>query len=233
MSSIALSGSITLIMKEDILKKILLPLVAFAAGSLIGGAFFHMLPVAIGEISSLNHVFLSLTLGFVSFLILEQFMHWHHCHRKMVYHKEPVSYLILIADGLHNFLGGLAIGGIFMVDIRLGITAWFAAAAHEVPQELGDFGVLVQGGWSKRQALMLNFLSGLTFLVGGMTVYFGSSILEINTNYLIPFGAGNFIYIAASDLIPLINKEDTLTKNVLHFGSFLLGLFGLYALAVF
>jgi zinc and cadmium transporter len=230
MSVIALSGSITLILKEKTLKKILLPLVAFAAGSLIGGALFHMLPIAIKQINNTHLVFLFVAFGLVVFLALEQFMHWHHCHRATINHKEPATYLILIADGLHNFLGGLAVGGVFLVDIQLGITAWFAAAMHEIPQELGDFAVLVNGGWKKGKALLFNLISGLTFLVGGIVVYFASTQFDVNTDYLIAFGAGNFIYIAASDLIPQINKEESLKNNLIHYGAFIAGLTLLYFL---
>jgi zinc and cadmium transporter len=116
-----------------------------------------------------------------------------------------LTYLILLGDGLHNFLGGLAIGGIFIIDIRLGIASWLAAAAHELPQELGDFAVLIHGGWSKRSALLFNFLSGLTFLLGGLIAYILS--FQLDVSWLIPFAAGNFIYIGASDLIPEMNKD--------------------------
>jgi len=232
MSAIALSGSIALILKKEALDKILLVLVALAAGSLIGGALFHMLPIAIREIGNTRSVFVCVALGLLVFLALEQFMHWHHCHRETVDHKEPSTYLILIADALHNFLGGLAIGGVFLVDIQLGITAWIAAAMHEVPQELGDFGVLVHGGWEKRKALLFNLLSGLTFLLGGMTVYFTSTHFDINTDYLIAFGAGNFIYIGASDLIPQINKEETMINNLAHYAAFAIGMALLYVLSL-
>jgi len=231
MSAIALSGSITLVLKQKTLDKILLPLVAFAAGSLIGGALFHMLPVAIEQIGDTHLVFLCVAGGFIAFLALEQFMHWRHCHRKHVDLKEPVTYLILIADGLHNFIGGLAVGGVFLIDIKLGISTWLAAAAHEVPQELGDFGVLIKGGWKKRKALLFNVISGLTFLAGGMAVYFASAELEINTDFLIPFGAGDFIYIGASDLIPQVNKEATIRGNIIHYSSFVMGLALLYVLS--
>ena len=231
MSAIALSGSITLILKEQTLNKILLPLVAFAAGSLIGGAFFHMLPISIEQIDNTNFVFLFVALGFLSFLALEQFMHWHHCHRRPEDQKEPFTYLILIADGLHNFIGGLAVGGVFLIDIKLGISTWLAAAAHEIPQELGDFAVLLKGGWKKRKALLFNVISGLSFLAGGIVVYFASAKLELSTDFLIPFGAGNFIYIGASDLIPQVNKEATVKGNIVHYISFLTGLLLLYVLS--
>ncbi|HMU46827.1 MAG TPA: ZIP family metal transporter [Chitinophagaceae bacterium] len=230
MAAIALTGSITLILPEKLLQKILLPLVALAAGSLIGGSFFHLLPEAIEQMNNQLTVFVLAVAGFAVFMALEQFMHWHHCHKKLVHHKEPVTILILVADGLHNFIGGLAIGSVFIIDVRLGIAAWIAAAAHEVPQELGDFGVLVQGGWNKKKALLYNFLSGLTFLLGGLVVYFASSRFQVNTNYLVPFGAGNFLYIAASDLIPQINKGETIKKNLLHYFAFIAGILLLFFL---
>lgn len=208
-----------------------MPLVAFAAGSLIGGAFFHLIPAALQQMSNVSSVFLSVSLGFIAFLALEQFMHWHHCHRKLADRRDPTTYLILVADGLHNFLGGLAIGSVFLTDVRMGVLAWLAAAMHEIPQELGDFGVLVHGGWKKNKALMFNFLSGLTFLAGGMIAYLTSTQLEIDTNFLIAFGAGNFIYIGASDLIPQINKEVSMKINLVLYGSFILGLALLFFLS--
>ena len=152
MSAIALVGAVTLVLRERTLERILLPLVAFAAGSLLGGAFFHMLPVALAADMRDVTVYALILSGFATFFGLEQFLHWHHCHRAQATCKKPLTYLILIGDGLHNFLGGLAVAGTFLIDIRLGVVTWLAAAAHEVPQELGDFGVLVHGGWERRQA---------------------------------------------------------------------------------
>ena len=129
---------------------------------------------------------------------------------------------------MHNFIGGLAIASTFLIDIRLGIMSWLAAAAHEVPQEIGDFGVLVHGGWSKKKALLFNMLSGLTFLLGGLVTYFAS--ISFNTAFLVAFAAGNFIYIAASDLIPEVNRHAGNRKNAIHFLSFLIGLMIMAAL---
>jgi zinc and cadmium transporter len=133
-----------------------------------------------------------------------------------------LTYLILIGDGLHNFIGGLAIAGTFIADIRLGIMAWLAAAAHEIPQELADFGVLIHGGWEKRKALMFNVLSALTFLVGGLLTYVVSFNLDVS--FLIPFAAGNFIYIGASDLVPEVKEHENLRINVVNFLAFIFGL---------
>ena len=132
-----------------------------------------------------------------------------------------MTYLILIADGIHNFIGGLAVAGAFLIDIRVGISAWIAAAAHEIPQELGDFGILIHGGWKKGRALLYNLLSALTFLIGGIIAYIAS--LTTDVTFLLPFAAGNFIYIAAADLIPEIKHEESAMLNVVHFLSFFAG----------
>mgnify|MGYP001811648628 CR=1 FL=1 len=199
MSSLALVGSLTLLLPEQKLQRVLMPLVALAAGSLLGGALFHMLPAAVDHLGNELAVYVWLVGGFVAFFLLEQFLHWHHCHRSPSQHG-PLGYLVLLADAGHNFIGGLAVGGAFMIDIRLGIVTWLVAAAHEVPQELGDFGILVHSGWSARRALAFNVASAATFLVGALIAYGVSGSLDVA--FLIPFAAGNFLYIAASDLIP-------------------------------
>ena len=222
MSLIALVGSVTLILSEQTLQKILLPLVAFAAGSLIGSAFLHMIPAGLSSYGGGDSFYLWILLGFVVFFALEQLLHWHHCHRAAVSCKQPLGYLILVGDALHNFIGGTAIAGTFLIDIRLGVMAWLAAAAHEIPQELGDFGVLIHSGWKKRSALLFNVLSALTFLVGGLVAYMASS--KINVDFLVPFAAGNFLYIGASDLVPELNKHTDVVQNLIHFVSFTLGI---------
>jgi zinc and cadmium transporter len=222
MGVIALVGSVTLVLSAQALQRILLPLVAFAAGSLLGGAFFHMIPAALATGMTDVAVYTLVLAGFAVFLALEQFLHWHHCHRAEASCKKPLTYLILIGDGLHNFLGGLAVAGTFLIDIRVGIVTWLSAAAHEVPQELGDFGVLVHGGWERREALFYNVLSALTFLVGGIVAYAASFRLDVT--FLVPFAAGNFIYIGAADLIPEFKTHADFKANIVHFVAFALGL---------
>jgi zinc and cadmium transporter len=222
MSAIAMVGSLTLVLPEGTLSRLLLPLVAFAAGSLLGGAFFHMIPAGLGAGYDPLQAGALILAGFSAFFVMEQCLHWHHCHRAQSECRQPLTYLILIGDGLHNFLGGLAIAGTFLIDFRLGLTTWLAAAAHEVPQELGDFAVLVHGGWSRRKALLYNVLSGLTFLLGGLLTYALSFTLDMS--WLILLAAGNFLYIGASDLVPEVNKHDDLRANAVHLVAFLAGL---------
>jgi zinc and cadmium transporter len=230
MSVIALVGSVTLLLPEGAFTRALTPLVAFAAGTLLGGAFFHMLPAALAGDAAPGAVFAWTMAGFALFFALEQFLHWHHCQRAAADCRRPLTYLILIGDALHNFLGGLGVAGVFLVDVRLGAAAWLAAAAHEVPQELGDFGVLVHGGWTRGRALLFNLLSGLTFLVGGLLAWALSA--RIDTAFLVPFAAGNFLYIGASDLVPEVRSHERAAANLLHFAAFAAGLLLLWGLAV-
>jgi zinc and cadmium transporter len=198
MTAIALVGGLTLLLDEATRQRMLLPLVAFAAGSLIGGALFHMIPAAIAGGASPLVPLVWVALGFTLFLAIEQLLHYHHCHRASVGCRRPLTYLVLRGDGLHNFLGGLAIGTTFLLDVRLGIATWLAAAAHEIPQELGDFGVLLHGGWSKGQALLLNVVSASTFLLGGLLAYAASATLEVA--FLVPLVA----FVAGMGLLLLI-----------------------------
>jgi zinc and cadmium transporter len=221
MSCIALVGSVTLLFSERTLQRLLLPLVAFAAGSLIGGALFHMIPSAVSELGNSVNLYIWIAAGFLLFLALEQFLNWHHSHSQSPQERAPLTYLILVADALHNFIGGLFVTASLLVDLRLGLVAWLAAAAHEIPQELGDFGVLLHGGWSKSKALIYNFCSALTFLAGGLVAYAASGTL--NVAWLIPFAAGNFLYIGAADLIPEIKKTHDWKTNLLHFTAFTCG----------
>jgi zinc and cadmium transporter len=228
MSAIALVGGVALLIPDRTLRVLIPPTVAFAAGTLLGGGLFHLLPSGLARMGDAHAVFVWCAVGFVGFLFLEQLLHWHHCHRPPSEHRRPLTWLILVADAFHNFIGGMAVGGAFLADIRLGVTCWIAAAAHEVPQELGDFGVLVHGGWRKGQALLFNFASALTFLLGGLLVW--GARFEIDTSFLLPFAAGNFLYVGAVDLVPEVGRTENFRRNISHAGFFVLGMGLLWAL---
>ncbi|GAB2688714.1 ZIP family metal transporter [Aliiglaciecola sp. 3_MG-2023] len=230
MSLIAIIGGLFILLPEDILQRWLKAIVAFAAGSLLGGAFFHMLPHALNASEAQSMVMLWVVAGFTAFFALDQLLEWHHCHRLPSEHVRPLGPLLLIADGVHNFLGGLAIGAIFLVDIRAGIAAWTAAALHEIPQEIGDFGAMVHAGYSRRKALIYNFISALTFPLGGVIAYAVGQ--NMNVYFLVALGAGNFLYIAGADLIPEIKQAEGLRETGVRFVFFVLGVSLLYAVTL-
>ena len=227
-SLIAFIGALTLFLREKLLNKILLILVSFSAGALMGGAFLHLLPEAIIKVgakeSSILTLFLFLLFGFCIFFILEQFIRWHHHHALRHPEIMSFSYLILISDGAHNFIDGLIIAASFAIAFPLGVVTAIAVALHEIPQEIGDFGVLVYGGFKKVKALFLNFLSAITIIFGGIVGFLLSEKIGESIIFLLPFSAGNFIYIACSDLIPEIKHKVSAKKSLIHFLVFLMGI---------
>lgn len=222
MSAIALSGSLTLVLSDATLQKLLLPLVAFGAGALLGGAIFHMLPSAVDSLDRPLTAYILFIAGFFAFYLVEQCLHWHHCHRGGACEHPPVGTLVLVADGLHNLIGGLAVGASFLLGTSVGASAWAAAAAHEVPQELGDFGVLVHSGLEPKRALLLNLLSALTFPLGALIAYGAAGVFEVA--YLVPFAAGNFVYIGATDLVPQLTVSEDWRDKMVHTVALALGL---------
>jgi zinc and cadmium transporter len=176
-------------------------------------------------------VMLWVAVGFTVFLALDQLLEWHHCHRPPSEHIRPLGPLLLVADGAHNLLGGLAIGAIFMVDVRAGVAAWTAAALHEIPQEIGDFGAIVHAGYSRKRALFYNFLSALTFPLGAVIAYTLGQAIDVSV--LIALGAGNFLYIAGADLIPEVKRSEQLRETLIRFVFFVLGAALLFAVHVF
>lgn len=221
MTSIAMVGSVTLLLPEARFARLLSPLVALAAGSLLGGAFWLMLPESVRQLGNTPATWVGFMGGFVAFFVLEQGLHWHHCHRAPSHHR-PVGQLVLVADALHNFVGGLTVTAVVLVDVRLGLAAWAAAAVHEVPQELGDFGILVNSGWSRARALGWNLASGSTFLVGGVLAWALSGAMDVA--YLIPIAAGNFAYIGATDLLPELTTDPSLVSKAWSIAAFTVGL---------
>ncbi len=226
LAAVSLVGAFTVLLSKKLFHQLIPNLVAFSAGALIGGAILHLIPESITELGNEPKTFLLTLLGIVLFYILEQFIHWHHCHKETHEHKHPVSYLILVADTIHNLIDGMAVGAAFLVNPVVGSSTLVAVVAHEIPQELGDFGIFIHSGWSVSKALLVNFMSSLTFLIGGLLVYFISE--DINVSYLLPFAAGTFIYIAAVDLIPEIKTNCELKFRFSYFAFFVIGLLVMY-----
>ena len=215
-SCASLVGIITLLLRKDWLAKALLVLVSFSAGTLLGDAFIHLLPEATEQGFTLA-VSLSFIAGIAVFFSLEKFVHWRHCHTPTSkQHPHPVAFMNLVGDGLHNFIDGLVIGASYLASIPLGITTTLAVVFHEIPQEMGDFGVLLNAGLSKRKAVLFNFISALTAVAGGAVAFAVGSSVEGFSAALVPFTAGGFVYIAVADLIPEMHKETRPVKSALQ-----------------
>lgn len=229
MTAIAVIGGLFVLLPEATLRRLLKPMVAFAAGSLVGGALFHLLPHALAPGVAPGRPLAWVAIGFAIFFALDQLLEWHHCHKPPSEHTRPLGPLLLLADGLHNLLEGLAVGAILLVDLGAGVAAWLAAAIHEVPQEIGDFGALVHAGMPRRRALALNALSGLTFPLGGVIAWLVGDAVDIDV--FLALGCGNFLYIAAADLIPEVKRSERLSSVAIRFLAFVAGALLLFALS--
>lgn len=221
-SLVSFIGIITLAMKKS-LNKILRILVSFAAGSMAGAAFLVLLPEAV-EAGSSQSVFTFMFLGIIAFFVLENFLHWYHCHKGNC-KAHRFTYLNLIGDGFHNFLDGMVIAASYLVNLPLGIVTTIAVIFHEIPQEIGDFGILVYGGFTRIKALFYNFISALTAMIGALFVYFFKFGIANYYALLVAFAAGSFIYMATADLIPELHKETKIKKSVVQLILFLIGVF--------
>ncbi len=209
-SLVSLVGLAALSLRQDLLRKALFLLISLAAGALLGDAFIHLLPEAFEHADPLLVSLLTLG-GILSFFLLEKFLHWHHSHGDDEFSPEharihPVGNLVLVSDGVHNLIDGLAIGAAFMVSTEIGIATAVAIALHEIPQEIGDFGLLIHAGFSRAKALVMNFISALTAFAGlGIAFWLGATH-ETLVPLVAAFAAGNFIYIALADLVPELQK---------------------------
>jgi zinc and cadmium transporter len=229
-SLISLIGIFFIGMKQDTLTKTIKYLVSFAVGGLLGGAFFHLLPESME--TGNPSLFIYVLSGILIFFLIENFLHWRHCHKGQC-DAHTFTYLNLIGDGIHNFIDGMIITASFVTDIRLGVITTLAVAAHEIPQEIGDFGILVYGGFSKSKALLFNLLSALTAMAGAVIAYFSFSQIVWLKEVLIPFTAGGFLYIALVDLIPELHKDGGKDNMALQFITMISGLLLMWLLKVY
>jgi len=228
-SIISFIGIFTLFLKKEILKKVLLYLVSFTAGALFAQAFIHLIPESLSRIGPDSTILV--LVGILLFFVIEKFLRWHHCHNSgCPDHKAPIATINLIGDGVHNFVDGLLIAASFTVSLPLGISTSLAILLHEIPQEIGDFGVLVHGGMKPKKALIFNFLTAITAIFGVVIFFTLGSFIEGFAYLLLPITAGGFIYIAGSDLVPELHRESNSKKIVVQFAFMLLGIFLMYFL---
>jgi len=232
-SLISLIGLFTLSIKENQLKNILIYSISFSAGALFGDVFIHLLPEIIEKNGLTVQISTFTLLGIVISLFIEKIIHWRHCHMPVnKTHVHRFAYMNLFGDSIHNFIDGLIIGTAYLISIPVGLATTLAVVFHEIPQEIGDFGVLIHAGISRKKALIYNFLTATTSILGAVIAILLSSKVEGATNMLSAFAAGSFIYIAGSDLIPELHKETELKKSVIQIFTFILGIAIMYGLLI-
>lgn len=235
-SVVSLIGGILLLIKRGWAERLTEPLSAFAAGALLGTAFLDLLPEAVEAAEEMaidpHSIFLWVLVGIISFFLLERFVHWFHHHHEHAEHaKKPVGALIVLGDSVHNFIDGVAIAVTFLVDPALGVITTLAVGAHEIPQEIGDFAVLLKAGYSRKKVLWLNVFSACTALLGALITFIVGPSIAGSLPVLLAITAGFFAYIALSDLVPEIHAWGTRKLAILETSLLLLGV-GFVALVI-
>ncbi|MGD2142214.1 MAG: ZIP family metal transporter [Candidatus Bathyarchaeota archaeon] len=238
-SFFSLVGILSLSLRDDSLHKILFFLIAFSAGTILGAALFDLLPEAIEHVEG-SVVFLYIASGFVAFYFLERFIYWYHGHghqSDIREHQEEkatkgFAYLNVLGDAIHNFIDGMIIAASFTTTFSVGLATTIAVIFHELPQEMGDYGVLVYAGFERPKALVLNFAAALSVVAGGIFTIFFLDTVETLSGLLISFSAGAFLYLAASELIPELQREENFWRSLIQFAIFLLGIAMIWYLGV-
>lgn len=230
-SVVSLVGVFSLSIKEDILKKYINFFISLAIGALLGDAFIHIIPEALENGLNTTLTSLLIIVGIILFFVIEKFIHWHHHGEdKNEIHIHPVGKLVLFTDGFHNFIDGAIIGASFLVSLPVGIATTIAVILHEIPQEIGDFAVLIHAGYTKKKALWLNFISALASLLGLVFVFIFGNIIDNFVMWVVPIAAGGFIYIAVADLIPELHKTKNINHSLIQIGIIVLGIISMIAL---
>lgn len=237
MSLISLIGVFTLSFNERLLRKWVFVLISLAVGALFGGAIIHLIPEALEKIDNAAVASFFVLLGIMTFFILEKFLHWHHHAHENNSHKgeellekngkrklKPLGYLVLISDSVHNLIDGIIIGTSYLISIEVGIATTIAVILHEIPQEISDFGVLIHAGFSKARALLLNFATALFAIIGVMLAFLAQNISGELVPIITAFAAGNFLYIAGSDLVPELHKTSDLKRSFVQLIAVLVGI---------
>ncbi len=222
-SVVSLVGIVSLVVKKNLLNKITVLLVSIAVGTLFGDVFFHLIPETYKKIDNAFQTGTLIISGILLFFVLEKFLRWRHVHITSDSIK-PVAFINIVGDSLHNFIDGILISASYAVNIELGIATTITVLMHEIPQEIGDFGILLHSGFSPKKALLFNFISALSSFLGVLLVMWLSTFAENLVDMLIPVTAGGFIYIAGSDLIPELHHKTDMKTSLLQFIFMILGL---------
>lgn len=215
-SLVSLTGVILLSLRQSFLRRILLALVSFAIGALFANVFLHILPEMSDTSANLRTSFSLVLLGILLSFIIEKFIHWHHCHNLDCHHRNPVGALVLAGDGIHNMIDGMAIAAAYLINPEIGLATTITVILHEIPQEIGDFAVLLHSGYGRAQALVANFLSALTAFLGAALLLVLHEHIQGIEAILLPIAAGNFLYIAGSDLIPELHKDPQVRSSLVQ-----------------
>ncbi|MGB4076856.1 MAG: ZIP family metal transporter [Minisyncoccia bacterium] len=236
-SLVSLAGLAMLSLRQSLVRRTLFLLVALAAGALLGDAFIHLIPEAFSAVDT-TLAALCVLGGILLFFLLEKYLHWHHSHGDEEYSPEharihPIGNLVLISDGVHNLIDGIAVGAAFMVSTEIGIATTIAIALHEIPQEISDFGLLLHAGFSRAKALFMNFISALTAFAGLALVFWLGEAHAGFVPLIAAFTAGNFIYIALADLVPELQKTTEGKRSFIQVAVVLLGIGLMLALSMF
>jgi len=232
-SLVSLVGVFSLSFKDEVLKKYINFFISLAIGALLGDAFIHIIPEAIKSNLGVNLSGILIIVGILLFFVIEKFVHWHHHGEdKEEEHIHPVGKLILFTDGFHNLIDGAIIGASFLVSIPVGIATTLAVILHEIPQEIGDFAVLIHAGYTKQKALLWNFISALASFLGLIIVFVFGNIMENAVLWFIPIAAGGFIYIAVADLIPELHKTKEIKHSLIQLFIIVLGVLSMVVLTL-
>lgn len=238
-SLFSLVGILALSLRDETLHKIMFFMIAFSAGTILGAALFDLLPEAVERLEG-SMVFIYVAVGFVAFFFLERFIYWYHGHghagefseRRAEEYTKGFAYLNVLGDGIHNFIDGMIIAVSFNAEFSVGLATTIAVIFHELPQEIGDYGILIYAGFDKVKALLLNFVAALSIVAGGLFAIFFLEMVETLSGTLIAFSAGAFLYLSASELIPEMKAEENFWKSLAQFLTFLVGLAVIWYLGV-
>ncbi len=223
-SLVSFVGVLVLLLKRTLLDRSVFVLVSIAVGALLGDVFIHIIPESYDAFAEAMQVSLLIVAGILAFFILEKFLHWHHhTSEHAEAHPHHIGSLTLVSDGVHNFIDGLIVAASYFVSLEVGLATTLAVILHEIPQEIGNFGVLLQSGYSIAKALWFNFLSALTAILGALVALSMGADAERFAHFLLPLTAGGFIYVALSDLIPELHKDTRVGQSLIQVAGVVFG----------